>query len=46
MKRLLAEPLLHFLVLGAALFGLFSLTGKKEAEQPAKIVVSTARIEN
>ena len=46
MKRVLAEPLLHFLILGAALFGLFSLVGKKEAEQPAKIVVTAARIEN
>ena len=45
MTRLLKEPLLHFLVLGAALFGLFSLVGSKEAE-PAKIVVSAARIEN
>jgi hypothetical protein len=45
-KRLLKEPLLHFLVLGAALFGLFGLVGKKEAEQPATIVVSAARIEN
>lgn len=46
MKRLLAEPLLHFLVLGVALFALFGLTGRKEAEQPAKIVVSAARVEN
>jgi hypothetical protein len=46
MKRLLKEPLLHFLVLGAALFGLFALVGTKEAEQPAQIVVSAARIEN
>jgi hypothetical protein len=45
-KRLLQEPLLHFLVLGAALFGLFNLVGKKETEQPATIVVSAARIEN
>lgn len=45
MTRLLKEPLLHFLVLGAALFGLFSVVGKKETE-PAKIVVSVARIEN
>jgi hypothetical protein len=45
-KRLLAEPLLHFVVLGAALFGLFSLVGKKEAEEPAKIVISAGRIEN
>lgn len=45
MKRLLKEPLLHFLILGAVLFGLFSLVGKKEAE-PARIVVSKARIVN
>jgi hypothetical protein len=41
----LREPLLHFLVLGAALFGLYGLVGKKETE-PAKIVVSAAQIEN
>jgi hypothetical protein len=46
MTRLLKEPLLHFLVLGAALFGLFALVGNKEAEQPATIVVSAARIDN
>ena len=44
MMRLLKEPLLHFLVLGAALFGLFDLVGQKDVEQPAKIVVSTVRI--
>jgi hypothetical protein len=44
-KHLLAEPLLHFLVLGAVLFGLLNLAGKKEPE-PEKIVVSAARIEN
>ena len=46
MKRLLAEPLLHFLVLGAALFAVFHLVGRKAVEQPAKIEVSAARIEN
>jgi hypothetical protein len=45
MKSLLREPLLHFLVLGAALFGVFGLVVKKEAE-PAKIFVSAAQIEN
>jgi PPIC-type PPIASE domain len=40
----LREPLLHFLVLGAALFGLFNLVDKKNAEAPSKIVVSAARI--
>jgi hypothetical protein len=40
----LREPLLHFLVLGAALFGLFSLVDKNNSEAPAKIVVSASRI--
>ena len=44
--RLLREPLLQFLVLGAALFGLFGIVDKKEADAPAKIVVSTARMSN
>jgi hypothetical protein len=43
---LLREPLLHFLVLGAALFGLFSIVDKKEGHAPAKIVVSAARVAN
>jgi hypothetical protein len=41
---LLREPLLHFLVLGAALFALFGAVNKKDAEAPAKIVISEARI--
>ena len=36
--------MLHFLVLGAALFGLFSMVDKKDAEAPAKIVVSASRV--
>jgi hypothetical protein len=46
MKRLLTEPLLHFLVLGAALFGVFNLVGTKDDVEPAKIFVSAAQIEN
>jgi PPIC-type PPIASE domain len=45
-KGLLREPLLHFLVLGAALFGLYGLVGKKEAEAPAKVVISAERVAN
>jgi len=41
---LLREPLLHFIVLGAALFALFGVVNKKDAEAPAKIVISEARI--
>jgi len=41
---LLREPLLQFLVLGAALFALYGLVGKKDAEAPAKIIISESRI--
>jgi PPIC-type PPIASE domain len=41
---LLREPLLHFLVLGAALIGLFSMVDKNNSEAPAKIIVSTSRV--
>jgi hypothetical protein len=43
---LLREPLFQFLVLGAALFGLFHFVGNKKADAPEKIVVSSARIDN
>ncbi len=36
--------MLHFLVLGAALFGLFGMVGKKDADVPAKVVISEGRI--
>jgi hypothetical protein len=45
MTRLVREPLLHFLVLGAVLFGLINYVGKKE-EAPDRIVVSRAQTEN
>jgi hypothetical protein len=38
------EPLLHFLVLGAALFGAFSMLEKKDAEAPTKVVISASRV--
>jgi hypothetical protein len=43
---LLKEPLFQFLVLGAALFGLFHLVGNRKADAPERIVVSSARIDN
>src|ERR1700728_3419502 len=43
---LLREPLFQFLVLGAALFGLFHLVDSKKAETPERIVISSARIAN
>jgi hypothetical protein len=42
--RLLNEPLLHFLVLGMALFGLYGLFGTKQAEELDKVIVSAAQI--
>jgi hypothetical protein len=44
--RLLREPLLQFLALGAILFALYALVEKRGAEAPEKIVVSSARIAN
>ena len=46
MRSLLREPLLHFLMLGGALFGLFNLIGKNDAEAPARIIVSASRVAN
>jgi hypothetical protein len=42
--RLLREPLLQFLVLGATLFAVYGLAGKRSVEAPEKIVVSASRI--
>jgi hypothetical protein len=44
--RLLREPLLQFLALGATLFALHGLVGKRSAEGPEKIVVSVSRVAN
>ena len=46
MKRLLTEPLLHFLVLGAALFAAYAVMSKGGASEPARIVVTQGRIES
>jgi hypothetical protein len=44
--RLLREPLLQFLALGAVLFALYALAGKRGAEAPDKIVVSASQLTN
>ena len=44
--RLLREPLLQFLALGALLFALYGLAGKRGAEASEKIVVSASRVAN
>ncbi len=43
-KRILCEPLLHFLLLGALLFLLYGIVEKREVEQ-GKIVVTQGKIE-
>jgi hypothetical protein len=42
--RLLREPLLHFLVLGAALFGLHELVQRSAPDETARVVVTKGRI--
>ena len=44
--RLLREPVLQFLALGAMLFALYGFVGKRSAEAPEKIVVSASRVAN
>jgi hypothetical protein len=46
LQRILREPLLHFVVLGAGMFVLFALVGGPAEEGPKRIAVSTAKVEN
>jgi hypothetical protein len=43
--KLLGEPLLHFLLIGAGLFLLFRVASKDPSQQTGKIVVTSARFE-
>ena len=42
--KLLREPLLHFLVIGAVLFGVFHLVGAGDKPAPGEIIVSGGQI--
>jgi len=42
--RLVREPLIHFLVIGAALFGLYGLIGEKGSDAFGRVVVSESRV--
>ena len=44
--KLLREPLLHFLVIGALLFGVFQLADADDEPAPGEIVVSAGQIAN
>lgn len=46
MKRLLKEPLLHFLVVGALLFASYGLMNRRDAPEAEGIVVAQGKIEN
>ena len=46
MNRWLREPLVHFLLLGAAFFGLYALLNSDDSGAPGDIVVTTGQIEN
>jgi hypothetical protein len=46
LTRLLHEPLVHFLVLGGALFLLFAAANQHSASEPGKIVVTQGQIEH
>ncbi len=46
MKRLLAEPLLHFVLLGAAMFVAYSLMAEGAREEPGKIVITRGHVEH
>lgn len=45
MKKIIREPLVHFLLLGAAIFGIYSALNTNKAASPEDIVVTTDQIE-
>lgn len=45
-KKLLREPLLHFLLLGAAIFVAYGLVAERGGEEPGRIVITRGQIEN
>src|SRR5262245_23761353 len=45
-RRLLHEPLVHFFVLGAALFGLFALVRRPSVERHERITVTAGQVES
>jgi hypothetical protein len=44
MKRILREPLLHFLLLGAAIFAVYGLVSKRSSSEAGKIVISAGQV--
>jgi len=46
MKKILHEPLLHFLLLGATIFAVYSFLSKPASDEPGKIVVTSGEVES
>jgi hypothetical protein len=46
MKRILREPLLHFVLLGAALFGVYAARNPAPASAPEQIVVTAGQVDH
>ena len=46
MKRILNEPLFHFLLLGAVIFAAYGLFAKRSSNEPGKIVITQGQIEH
>lgn len=46
MRKLLREPLLHFLLLGAAIFAAYSFMTERSSAEPGKIVITRGQVEN
>lgn len=44
MKRIFKEPLLHFLLLGFAIFAAYSLVSKPTSSEPGKIVITQGQL--
>jgi len=44
MKRILREPLLHFFLLGAAIFAAYRLVSKRSSDEPVRIVISAGQV--
>ena len=44
LKKLVREPLLHFLLLGAAIFVAYSLVSKHTSGEPGKIVITQGQL--
>jgi hypothetical protein len=44
MKKLIREPLLHFLLLGAAIFAAYNLIAERSGDEPGKIVITEGQV--